>query len=87
VNYIFIKFHQISNPSILYNELIKAKRNKTREYSASSSVLFKFREIGEVIESTMGGLFQHRFTQKPLCLINTESTKKVLDETVINPKN
>jgi hypothetical protein len=65
----------------LYNKLIKAKRNKTKEYS-SSGVVFKFREIGDVFESIMGGLYLHRFTQKPLSLINTETTKKLLLETV-----
>lgn len=63
--------------------LFRNKRNKNKDYSYSQdSFVFKLKEVGEVIEELLSGLYKHQFTRRPIEQINTTKTIQILEQTV-----
>lgn len=74
-----IFFFKIPSSSILYKMLLRNKRKKSKD---QGQIVFKLKEIGEVIQELLSSLFQHSFTKKPISTINTSMTIKALEQTV-----
>ena len=75
-------YNEIPTNSVLYGLLRRNKRNKRKTYD-SADLVFKLKEIGEILRFLLGGNFMHQFLKRPLCNIILDETRRILRETVI----
>lgn len=45
-------------------------------------ICIRLKEIGEVVQDLMSGLFQHIFTKKPISALTYDITDQILQKTV-----
>ena len=55
---------------------------KFKSSKSESNEVFKLKEIGLVIQKLLGDEFEHRFVQKPISLISTKITERMLADSV-----